>query len=442
MTQSNISDPLAVPAWNKSFDYEVGLPGSKSITLRDCVIAALAEGESTISFPGECDDYWRMKDCLQRLHVPLVQAGPEAIRIRGNGGRFEPGRVELFTGQSAASTRLLLSVAALRRDATAFDAHVSMRARPNKDLLDALEQLGVRSKGERPGYLPLELEGPEQMGSRVRVRGDVSSQFVSSLLIIAPVLERGLTIDIEGGLVSRPYVDITLDEMAKFGVEVQNDDYRRFVVAPQRYRAKALGVEGDASASSYFAALATLHGGRIKFKNLGQNTRQGDYGFLEVCEALGARVRREAQQTEIVGPSGPLKPFEREVDMTRMPDVAPTLMVMAPFIPGTTRIVGLSTLRVKECDRIAAPANELRKLGVSVVEGPDFIQIESLSNGRAQAERRVAIDTYHDHRIAMSFGVIATKLAGVSINDPNCVSKTYPLFWQHLAACAASPARA
>jgi 3-phosphoshikimate 1-carboxyvinyltransferase len=439
MTDTRLPDPLEVPAWDKkSFDFEVGLPGSKSITLRDCVIAMLAEGQSRIDFPGECDDYWRMKECVQKLGVPLAGVADDAIEITGNGGRFAPGRVELFTGQSAASTRLLLSVAALRADVTAFDAHHSLRARPNKDLLDALEQLGATIRAERAGYLPLEVRGPEALGSRVRVRGDVSSQYVSSLLIVAPVLERGLTIEIEGGLVSRPYVDITIDEMAKFGVKVQNDDYQRLVVEPQRYVARQIGVEGDASAASYFAALATLHGGRVKFKNLGESTRQGDYAFFGVCEALGATVRRSAHETEIVGPKGPLRPFAGEVDMTRMPDVAPTLMMIAPFIPASTRIVGLSTLRVKECDRIAAPAKELRKVGVSVVEGPDFIQIEPLGTGPQRVPSPVAIDTYDDHRIAMSFGVLATKVAGLSINNPGCVSKTYPQFWQHLASCGRS----
>lgn len=437
MTQTALPDPLEVPAWNKPCNFEVGLPGSKSITLRDCVLASLAEGESRISFPGECDDYWRMKDCLRKLGVALEDDGPDAIRITGTGGRFRPGRAELFTGQSAASTRLLLSVAALRRDVTAFDAHASMRARPNQDLLDALEQLGATVRATGAGYLPLEMQGPESLGARVRVRGDVSSQYVSSLLIIGPLLERGLTIDIEGGLVSRPYVDITIDEMAKFGVRVHNDAYQRLAVEPQRYRAHDLGVEGDASAASYFAALATLHGGRIRFKNLGHSTRQGDYGFFGVCEALGATVHRKPHETEIIGPKGPLRPFPDAVDMTRMPDVAPTLMVMAPFIPGSTRIVGLSTLRVKECDRIAAPARELRKVGVNVVEGPDFIQIEPLASA-SHARGPIAIDTYDDHRMAMSFGVLATKLPGLAITNPRCVSKTYPTFWEHLEACARS----
>ena len=253
---------------------------------------------------------------------------------------------------------------------------------------------------------------------------------MTSLLIIAPLVEGGLTVEVDGDLTSKPYLDLTLDEMRKFGVEVENHDYRRLVVRPQAYRAGEVPVEGDASAASYFAALATLHGARIALTNLGSGTRQGDYGFFALCERLGARVQRLPGRTVVEGPRTLAASFDGPVDMTSMPDVAPTLMMLAPFLRKPTRITGLKTLRVKECDRIACPARELRKLGVQLEEGPDFIVIQPLSAEARARQTPVDIETYHDHRIAMSFGVLGSLLPGLRILDPGCVGKTYPNYWR------------
>ena len=428
---------LALTPWAGRFDFGVGLPGSKSLTLRDCAIAALADGVSTIRYPGECDDYWRMKDCLGRLGIAVEDAGADAVRITGRGGRFAAGPIELFTGQSAVSTRLLLAMAALRPDTTHIDGHVSMQVRPNKPLIDALVQLGARLESTNDGYLPARVTGSTELSGPVHVPSDISSQYLTSLLIIAPLLRGGLRIVVEGKLTSKPYVDLTLDEMAKFGVSVDNRDYGELVVAPQAYAAQDLGVEGDASAASYFAALATLHGSKVSFENLGTSTRQGDYAFFGLCEQLGARVKRFERRTEIFGPQNGLRPFTAPVDMTSMPDVAPTLMMVAPFLATPTRITGLATLRVKECDRIAAPARELRKLGVQLEEGPDYMVIEPLAPEHPAFQRQspVDIETYHDHRIAMSFGVLGSKLPGLRILDPGCVAKTYPNYWTDWSRC-------
>jgi 3-phosphoshikimate 1-carboxyvinyltransferase len=421
--------PLDLIPWSGRPELRFGLPGSKSLTLRDCAIAALADGESTILFPGECDDYWRMKDCLQRLGIAIDDKTPEQLKVVGRGGQFAAGTIELFTHQSAVSTRLLLALAALRPDLTIIDGHISMQNRPNKPLTDALAQLGARVETTRDGYLPARVVGRRDLAGPVQVPSDISSQYLTSLLILAPMLPRGLDIRVEGKLTSQPYVDLTLDEMQKFGVHVDNQDYALLSVKPQGYRARTLGVEGDASAASYFAALATLHGGTIRMENLGTSTRQGDYGFFGLCEQLGASVRRTPEQTEITGP-GSLGSFGAPVDMTSMPDVAPTLMMVAPFLSRPTRITGLATLRVKECDRIAAPARELRKLGVQLEEGPDFIVIQPLGAEARARQTTVEIETYHDHRIAMSFGVLASKLPGLRILDPGCVAKTYPNYWR------------
>lgn len=435
---SGASPSRVIQPWLKPGALSLGLPGSKSLTLRDCAIAALAPGRSEIAFPGECDDYARMLDCLQRLGTVVSEVGTHTLAIEGQGGVFAGGPVALDCGQSAVTTRLLLAVAALREQATSFDAHVSMRARPNGPLIAALREMGATVEcHERDGYLPATVRGRQDLSSKVRLKADVSSQYLTALLLIGPLLPNGLEVTIDGELASKPYVDLTLQEMGKFGVKAENENYTRLRVAPASYRASQVAVEGDASAASYWAALATLHGIRVTLENLGNHTRQGDYAFLEVCEKLGARVSRRASSTEISGPSRQrLQPLRGPLDMSGMPDVAPTLMAMAPFLPGRTHLTGLATLRVKECDRIAAPARELRKLGVALEEGPDFMVIEPLAaeaKGRADP---VEIDTYHDHRIAMSFGVLGTVRAGLRIANPACVNKTYPRFWEDLERAA------
>ena len=438
---------LDLEPWQQgSFHFETPLPGSKSLTLRDCAIAALGDGLSTVRYPGECDDYWRMKDCLRRLGITVDDSVAGEVRIGGRGGQFDDGAIEVNVGQSAVTTRLLLAMAALRPASTLIDGHISMRNRPNKALVDALETLGAGMQSTNDGHLPTTVTGTRSLRGPVRVPSNISSQYLTSLLIIAPLLDAGLVIEVEGDLTSKPYVDLTLDEMAKFGVRVTNHEYRRLAVAPQVYRASSIDVEGDASAASYFAALATLHGARITLNNLGSNTRQGDYAFFGLCEKLGARVERSAARTIIEGPSRLEAHFEGPVDMTSMPDVAPTLMMIAPFLKSPTRITGLATLRVKECDRIAAPTRELRKLGVQVEEGPDYMVVQPL--GAALLSRTdlappavVEIETYHDHRIAMSFGVLGSRLPGLRILDPGCVAKTYPNYWQDWQRARAAPRR-
>jgi 3-phosphoshikimate 1-carboxyvinyltransferase len=431
---------LDLEPWQQgSFHFTTALPGSKSLTLRDCAIAALAEGTSTIRHPGEADDYWRMKDCLRRLGIAVDDSQDEAVQIAGRGGQFGAGRVELDVGQSAVTTRLMLAFAALRPDATVIDGHISMQKRPNKDLVDALRALGATLDSTNDGYLPTTVQGTRALRGPARVSGTISSQYLTSLLIVAPLIEGGLTVEVDGELTSKPYLDLTLDEMAKFGVTVDNQGYQKLVVSQQPYRAGTIDVEGDASAASYFAALATLHGARVTLTNLGARTRQGDYAFLGLCEQLGARVVRSHSDSVIEGPRTLDAAFDGPVDMTSMPDVAPTLMMMAPFLTRATRITGLATLRVKECDRIAAPTRELRKLGVEVEEGPDYMVIQPL-NEAAKARRSVVdIETYHDHRIAMCFGVLGSRLPGLRILDPGCVAKTYPNYWRDWQRARAVP---
>lgn len=409
------------------FQQSLYLPGSKSITLRDFVLASLASGTSHIHYPGVCDDTFRMEDSLQKLGIRIVSE-ERSKRIEGQGGTFSTGEIKLHLGLSAASTRLLLALAILRQDKTILDGLPSLRARPNKYLVEALTDLGATIESSNDGYLPISVVGPDQFAPSVSMRGNQSSQYFSALLQIAPLLPQGLHINVEGELVSKPYIDITINEMKKFGVEVENVGYQHFTIAPQSYQPTNITVEGDASAASYFAAMATLHGGTITLQNIGTSTLQGDFQFLALCERLGAQIDYQEHMTTITGPkAGQLKPLNEVIDMESMPDVAPTLMMIAPFLPGITKITGLATLRIKECDRIAVPAKHLQRLGVEVTEGEDYITIgefhpDSFTKG-------LALETYDDHRMAMSFAVLGSKIGHITIIDPQCVNKTYPRFW-------------
>ncbi len=414
-----------------SFQVTLNLPGSKSITLRDAMLASLAEGESLLEFPADCEDYLRISEALIQLGVTIRQAGPESVSISGGGGRFRPGSVLLNAGLSGTSARFLIALALLRRDETVIDGLPPLRVRPNKHLVDALVDLGASVRSTNDGYLPISIRGPEVCKASIRVRGDRSSQYLSALLLVAPLLPHGLQLEIDGELVSQPYIDVTLREMLRFGAAIERDGYRRFRVPHQPYQPAAVRVEGDASAASYHAALATIHGASVTFNNLGKTSAQGDYRFLEICELLGSKVDRHDKTTTITGPpGGRMRPLPAEVNMENMPDTALTLIAIAPLVPGGVRITGLGTLRIKECDRISVPAQQLGKIGVATTEGPDYLQVAELPSVRNQSP--VLIETHDDHRMAMSFAVLGTKLGNLQIQDPECVAKSYPGFWLDL----------
>ena len=412
----------------------IELPGSKSITLRNLVLAALADGATEIASPCDCDDTREMVECLGELGIDIETSEDfRKLTVQGRGGRFTDGPVTLGLGLSGTSARFLIALSALRTDETRLVGRGSLNERPNLPLLDAVEQMGGATESTDGGCLPVSIRGPGRIHRSVRMKGDVSSQFFSALLQIAPMLPEGLEIRVEGKLVSRPYVDITLHEMRKFGVEVMNCDYSRFEVTPQGYRAGSLTVEGDASAGSYFAALALIHGGRVVFENLGSKTRQGDIRFLSICESLGARVQMDDRKTVIEGPGdGRLLTADGAIDCADIPDAALTLIAISPLIPDATRITGISTLKNKECDRIECPAAELRKIGVAVETGDDYIEVSEMPERTGNAGEVVDIETYDDHRMAMSFALLGTRLGNLNILDPDVVGKTYPRFWEDL----------
>jgi 3-phosphoshikimate 1-carboxyvinyltransferase len=411
------------------FNVALNLPGSKSITLRDAVLASLAQGQSLLEFPADCDDFSRISEALIQLGVTVCQVEPESVSIVGAGGQFRRGSVLLDAGLSGTAARFLIALALLRCDETTIDGMPPLRARPNKHLVDAVAQLGAGVRSTDNGHLPVSIRGPEVCAASIRVRGDRSSQYLSALLLVGPLLREGLDLEVDGDLVSRPYIDVTLREMHRFGVVVERDGYRRFRVRHQTYRPATVRVEGDASAASYHAALATIHGARVTFTNLGRNSVQGDYRFLEICEMLGAKVDRDEETTTVTGPpGGQMRPLPAEVNMESMPDTALTLIAIAPLVPGGARITGLSTLRIKECDRISVPAGQLKKIGVETHEGPDHLEVGELPSARRRSI--VSIETHNDHRMAMSFAVLGTKLGNLQIQDPACVAKSYLRFWE------------
>ncbi|MCK5460346.1 3-phosphoshikimate 1-carboxyvinyltransferase, partial [Candidatus Parcubacteria bacterium] len=409
---------------------EIFLPGSKSITLRDFVLASLANGESEILRPAECDDADRMIEALKELGIKIEKISG-GLKIFGQVGKFASGEKKLYLGGSGVSTRLLLAVAALRKQKTVIDGNESLRARPNKYLIDSLKELGAEIKS-RNGFLPLEIIGRENLKSKIKMKGDLSSQYFTALLQIAPVLSKGLKIEVEGNLTSKPYIDITVNEMKKFGAVVENSNYRSFFVQSQKYKPAKIIVEGDASAASYFMALAAIHGGKIILKNLGKNSVQGDFKFYKVCEKLGAKVELSDSEIKITGSRNGKLDSLKEINMEDIPDTATTLMAIAPFIPGKTLITGIANLKLKECDRISAPVAELKKLGVKVREGKDFIEIDEKKDFSDVDLSKISIDTYDDHRMAMSFAILGTKIGNLKINDPSCVNKTFPSFWEIL----------
>ena len=406
----------------RGFDLRLALPGSKSIALRQVLMSALAAEPTRLAGMPNSDDLATMLRCVVRLGATVEEDGDEALVSPAPAFAGVAAPLELDVGMSGVSLRLLLAAAALRPATTRFVGHAQLHRRPNADLLAALERIGCKvvSNG---GRLPIAIDGPQRPRNGTRLRTKTSSQFLSALLLAAPRLPQGLAIELEDERTSASYIGLTVAEMAKRGVEVRTVDADTVAVSPSAYAGGRVVVEGDASAATYFAALATLHGGCARFTNLGEHTRQGDYGFLAVCERAGAVVERNMQETVVRGPQR--LEAVGDVDMADMPDAAPTLMAMAPFLPAPTRLGGLATLRIKECDRIKAGAAELRKAGVNAEEFEAAMTIHP-----APALRPANFETYEDHRMAMALSVLASKVGGCTVLGADCVAKTYADYWR------------
>lgn len=417
------ADRLPIQPLGRPVDAIIAVPGSKSITNRALLLAALADGTSRLTGALYSDDTRYMAAALRALGIGVREdEAAAAFEVDGAGGRIPLERGDLFVGNSGTTARFLTAFVALGQGTYRLDGVPRMRVRPIADLLDALHQLGVEAASEAgTGCPPLRVEARGLRGGRAALRGDVSSQYLTALLLVAPLASGDVDIEIAGELASKPYVDITTAMMKQWGASVQQAEYRAFhVPGGQRYAAREYAIEPDASSASYFFAAAAVTGGRVRVPGLGRGSLQGDLGFVEVLRAMGCAVRMEEGYTEVIGPHPqPLRGVD--VDMNAISDTVMTLAAIAPFADGLTTIRNIGHIRHKETDRIAALAAELTRLGVRVEERPDSLTIHP-----AGALRPAEIETYDDHRMAMSFAVTGLRAPGIVIRDPGCVAKTFP----------------
>jgi 3-phosphoshikimate 1-carboxyvinyltransferase len=403
----------------------VTIPGSKSITNRALLIAALAEGNSVLGSPLRSDDTEAMSSALIALGSKVSQTPEGYIRVEGCAAKFSAPKETLFIGNSGTTVRFLAAACAYipAEKSCILDGNARMRERPITDLLDALAPLGVKTESiENTGCPPVRVHGGGIKGGETTVGGAISSQYLSALMMAAPSAASDTTIKIAGELVSKPYVAMTTSVMRAFGAVVPDlTDDSLVVPSRQTYRARHYLIEPDASNASYFLAAAAVTGWEVTIVGLGSNSIQGDVHFAEALQQCGATVDMAPNTITIRGPER-LSPVD--IDLTLMPDVAQTLAVICLFADGVSTIRGLQTLKVKETDRIEAIAAELRKLGAAVEVGPDYWVITPPNKVTAG----VAIATYDDHRMAMSFAVAGLKVP-ITIDEPGCVAKTFPSFW-------------
>jgi len=406
------------------------LPGSKSISNRILLLSALADGTTRIKGLLDSDDTRVMLESLTRLGVNWRRDERGDCLVEGVAGHFPVKYANLFLGNAGTAFRSLTAACAFAGGDYTLSGVARMHERPIGDLVEALRGAGAQIDYlENDGYPPLHIAPPEAGGDEIRVKGNVSSQFLTGLLLSAPLLGRAVTIAVEGDLISQPYVEITLKLMRRYGIEVAREGWRRFLVPAAIYRCPGeIEVEGDASSASYFLAAGALGHGPLRVEGVGRDSIQGDVRFAEALALMGAQVDHGANWIEAsLAPGAKLRAID--LDCNHIPDAAMTLAVLALFADGVSTLRNIASWRVKETDRIAAMAAELRKLGATVEEGADFIRVTP----PARLASGAAIDTYDDHRMAMCFSLVALGGVPVRINDPRCVNKTFPEYFQRFA---------
>ena len=412
----------------------VHLPGSKSLTNRYLTCTALADGESTLRGASLSSDTLRMVAGLQCLgvQVEVREEGP-AIRVQGCRGHLPADDAELDAGDAGTAMRFLTALTCLGYGRFRLDGSVRMRARPIGQLVDGLHAIGAGIGYEGvEGCPPLTIVARGLAGGEIEFDRPPSSQYISAILMVAPYAAADVMIRASGSLVSRPYVDMTIAVMRSLGVEALSAEGRRFIVPnAQRYRAGEVNIEPDASAASYFWAAAAVTGGRVRVRDLTRASFQGDVGFVDVLERMGCRVNAGDDYNEVQGP--PVGALQRlDVDLNEMPDVVQTLAVVALFAKGVTRIRNVANLRIKETDRLAALGTELTKLGGAVEVSDDGLVITPPARVTP-----ATVDTYNDHRMAMSFALAGLAVDGIVIKDADCVSKSFPDYFDALASLGA-----
>jgi 3-phosphoshikimate 1-carboxyvinyltransferase len=403
----------------------VRVPGSKSLTNRALLITALANGTTRLTNALFSDDSKYFAQALQTLgfDIQLNEANHEMI-VTGLGGKIPSAKAKLFIGNAGTAARFLSAFLTLGNGEYILDGDSRMRERPIEDLVDALRQLGANPETTN-GCPPVKIIANGLEGGKTKIAGNISSQFLSALLMIAPYAKSPVEIELTTELNSKPYVDLTIAIMKEFGVEIVRHGYECFLVKPSFFfPLPSYSIESDASAASYFFAAPAICGGTVRVENISHSSKQGDIAFLDVLKKMGCEIEEGENSIEVVGKSSL---HGVDVDMRHIPDTAQTLAVTAPFALSPTRIRGIASARVKETDRVHATCTELARLGVSVEEHEDGITIYP-----CQTFQPANIQTYNDHRMAMAFSLIGLRVEGVTIENPSCVSKTFPNYFDVL----------
>ncbi len=418
------------------------LPGSKSISNRALLLAALSSGTTTLKNLLDADDTQVMRNALRQLGLSVIDKENKVCVVEGCSGQFPVREADLFMGNAGTAIRPLTAALAMQGGNYRLSGVARMHERPIRDLVDGLRQVGAKIEYElQEGYPPIQISAADiQIKDVVKVRGDVSSQFLTALLMALPlVANEPVRIEVLGELISRPYIDITLKLMARFGVNVACPDMQSFVIPAKTsdsvYKSPGqLSVEGDASSASYFLALGAIGGGPVKVLGVGKNSIQGDVAFADALALMGANIHAGEDWIEVAGvknANGKLNGIT--IDCTEIPDAAMTLAVAALFAEGPTRLNSIASWRVKETDRIAAMAKELKKIGAIVEEGADYIVVQAPASPSDWKSPSEGIDTYDNHRMAMCFSLAAFGPNALKINDPNCVAKTFPTYFAEFA---------
>lgn len=420
-----ITDPLNLPFIDKPISGRIKIPGSKSITNRALVLSALAKGTSKIEGYLDAEDTNIMINCLRALNVKIEKQG-NALLVEGLAGNFCKQEETLFVGNAGTVARFLCPLLGLGKGSYRLDGNPRMRERPIAELLQAIKLAGGKVKRLTKQNFPLLIEATQFLGGQITLKGNVSSQFISGLMLIAPFAQKDTHIKITTEIISLPYIEMTRKMMEMFGVRCDwISSSELFIPAKGVYQSRNYKVEADASAASYFFAAAAISRGKICVHPMNPNSLQGDLGFLQILKNMGCKIEWGMGEVFVQGDF--LEAVE--VDMGQQNDVALTLALVALFAKGTTKIKNIYNLRLKECDRIKALVNELTKLGAKVKETKDSLTIEGLQK-TTPINKKIIIETYQDHRIAMAFSLCGLKFSGIKIKDPLCVQKTYPNYWE------------
>jgi 3-phosphoshikimate 1-carboxyvinyltransferase len=417
---------LEISPISHTLNASVRVPGSKSLTNRALLISALASGKTSLTNALLSDDTLIFAHALQNLGFDVqLDALRNEMSVTGLDGRIPAKQAQIFCGNAGTAVRFLAAFLTLGNGEFVLDGDTRMRARPIVDLVSALAQLGASLKTSSSNCLPLEISSSGLPGGSTSMAGDVSSQFLSGLLMVSPYAQNPVEIKVITDLISKPYVDLTLSMMCDFGVEIEREEYRRFRIQPSHYQSKDFyTIESDASAASYFFAAPAVCSGTVRVENINHRSRQGDINFLDILQRMGCSITEGADYIEVTR-STELRGVE--ADMRDISDTAQTLAAIAPFASTPTHIRGIGTSRVKESDRIAATCAELNRLGVRVEEHPDGLTIHP-----CKVFQPATIQTYNDHRMAMAFSLIGLRVPGLKIEDPACVSKTFPNYFDVL----------